>query len=153
MENRFINHISLLLKALIFIFGLSLVLLFLSVYQIYFPQTSQEQLITESVPKPQPDLQIVSGIHKPTGLIDDIGLVQVINNCTNCHSAQIIIQNRASREGWKGLIKWMQQTQNLWDLGENETIILDYLGKNYAPEKKGRRSNIHEVAWYPYEGN
>jgi len=151
MEKRFIDNLRLLLKALFFIFGISLVLIFLSIYLIFFSQSTEADKITENTPKPE--LLIVSGIHQPTGLIDDTGLLQVITNCTNCHSAQLITQNRATREGWKGLIKWMQQTQNLWDLGENEAIILDYLGKNYAPQKKGRRSNIHEVEWYPYIGN
>ena len=46
------------------------------------------------------------------------------------------------------MIEWMQATQGLWDLGENEPIILDYLATNYAPEEVGRRANLEEVAYY-----
>ena len=57
-------------------------------------------------------------------------------------------QNRATRDGWKDIIVWMQETQKLWDLGDNEPLILDYLGKNYAPNKKGRRQNLKNIEWY-----
>jgi hypothetical protein len=42
----------------------------------------------------------------------------------------------------------MQQTQGLWDLGDNEKPILDYLAKNYAPEDAGRRKQLTNVEWY-----
>jgi hypothetical protein len=53
-----------------------------------------------------------------------------------------------SREGWKATIVWMQETQNLWDLGANEELILNYLSKNYAPTDKGRRQNLEITEWY-----
>ena len=70
--------------------------------------------------------------------------------CTSCHSSKLITQNRATREGWKQMITWMQATQGLQDLGKNEPIILDYLAKYYAPEDVGRRKNlkVEEVEWY-----
>lgn len=86
-----------------------------------------------------------------TGFIEDVGMSAVVNNCTNCHSARLVTQNRMSREAWKATIKWMQETQNLWDLGEKEPIILDYLAKNYAPESKGRRQNLTIDKWYVLE--
>jgi hypothetical protein len=48
------------------------------------------------------------------------------------------------------MIRWMQATQGLWDLGKNEPIVLDYLAKYYAPEDVGRRANIDvaEVEWF-----
>ncbi len=91
---------------------------------------------------------IENGIHLRTGFIADDGLMTVVNNCTNCHSAKLVTQNRMTRENWANTIKWMQETQNLWDLGDNEDIILDYLAKNYAPEKKGRRENLTNIEWY-----
>ncbi|NJB36492.1 monoheme cytochrome C [Croceivirga sp. JEA036] len=91
---------------------------------------------------------IDDGIHLRTGFIADDGLMTVVNNCTNCHSAKLVTQNRMTKEGWSATIKWMQETQNLWDLGDNEVIILDYLAKNYAPEKKGRRENLTNIEWY-----
>ena len=91
---------------------------------------------------------IENGIHLRTGFIADDGLMTVVNNCTNCHSAKLVTQNRMTKEGWAATIKWMQETQNLWDLGDNEKIILNYLANNYAPEKKGRRQNLEHINWY-----
>ena len=53
-----------------------------------------------------------------------------------------------SKERWLATIRWMQETQNLWDLGENETAIVNYLAKNYAPNKVGRRQNLTNIDWY-----
>lgn len=92
--------------------------------------------------------RIENGIHIRTGFVDDEGLMTVVNNCTNCHSAKLVIQNRMSKERWAATIKWMQKTQNLWDLGANEAIIVNYLAKNYAPNEKGRRENLSQVEWY-----
>lgn len=91
---------------------------------------------------------IEGGIHLSTGLIADEGLNAVIAHCTGCHSSKLIIQNRASREGWVSLIRWMQETQNLWDLGDSEEEIVSYLTKNYAPEGQGRRAPLLDIDWY-----
>lgn len=91
---------------------------------------------------------IVDGIHVETGLKEGEGLQTVIATCTACHSAKLVTQNRATKEGWVSMIRWMQETQNLWDLGESEEIIVNYLATNYAPEKKGRRQNLKEIEWY-----
>jgi hypothetical protein len=91
---------------------------------------------------------IVNGIHQPTGLIVDKGVSEVMVTCGACHSLSLVTQNRATREGWKDIIVWMQETQKLWDLGAQEDIILDYLGKNYAPENEGRRRNLVIEEWY-----
>lgn len=95
--------------------------------------------------------KIENGIHIRTGFIDDKGLMETINNCTNCHSSKLVIQNRMSKERWLATIKWMQKTQGLWDLGDNEDIIVNYLAKNYAPSKKGRRENLKNINWYELE--
>ncbi|MEN8788206.1 MAG: monoheme cytochrome C [Flavobacteriaceae bacterium] len=94
--------------------------------------------------------KIVNGVHQRTGLVEAEGLMAVVNNCTNCHSALLITQNRMNRERWLATIKWMQETQNLWDLGKNEEIIINYLVSNYPPEKKGRRANLKNIEWYEY---
>ena len=91
------------------------------------------------------------GIHLPTGFVVDQGYDLVIANCTGCHSSQLVVQNRASREGWKNMIVWMQSTQNLWDLGEQEEEILNYLAKHYAPTEQGRRKPLVGVEWYVLE--
>lgn len=93
---------------------------------------------------------VKKGIHVRTGLKADKDLQIIIGSCTSCHSAKLITQNRASRQGWKNMIVWMQETQGLQDLGSKEPIILDYLAKYYAPEDVGRRANLdmEEIEWY-----
>ena len=95
--------------------------------------------------------KIENGVHLRTGFVEGEGLMTVVNNCTNCHSAKLVTQNRMSREGWEATIRWMQETQNLWDLGQNEAIIVEYLATHYAPEKKGRRQNLQDLEWYVLE--
>jgi hypothetical protein len=95
--------------------------------------------------------KIENGIHVRTGLVDAEGLMTVVNNCTNCHSSKIILQNRMNAERWNATIKWMQQTQNLWDLGKNQDVIVNYLVTNYPPKSKGRRENLSKIEWYALE--
>ena len=92
--------------------------------------------------------KIENGIHVRTGLKDAEGLMAVVNNCTNCHSAELVMQNRMNRERWVETIRWMQETQNLWNLGENEQIILDYLVTNYPMINTGRRAPLTDIEWY-----
>jgi len=94
---------------------------------------------------------IENGIHLRTGLIAAEGFMTVVNNCTNCHSAKLVIQNRMNEERWATTIDWMQRTQNLGDLGANEAIIINYLAANYPPTKVGRRSNLANIDWYELE--
>jgi hypothetical protein len=110
---------------------------------------------TDPVPVAISDLQldpefdkIVNGIHVRTGFVEGQGLMTVVSHCTACHSASLVTQNRMNREGWEQTIRWMQKTQNLWDLGANEAVILDYLSTHYAPQKKGRRQNLVNLEWY-----
>ena len=95
--------------------------------------------------------KIENGIHVRTGLIDAEGLKTVVDNCTVYHSSQLVIQNRMNKETWNATIRWMQETQNLWPLGEKQEVIVDYLVKNYPPIEKGRRANLEEIEWYPLE--
>lgn len=86
-----------------------------------------------------------------TGLALDEKLMVVKAHCTSCHSPKLITQNRFTRDGWKEKIRWMQRTQKLWDLGESEPAVLDYLTKHYGPETKafdGRRMPLKNVKWY-----
>ncbi len=77
-----------------------------------------------------------------SGLVIAPGFEQVKAQCTACHSGRLVAQNRADREGWLQMIRWMQQTQNLWPLGEAEPVILDYLAANYGPLPRGRRAPL-----------
>lgn len=97
--------------------------------------------------------RIENGIHVRTGLLDADGLMLVVNNCTNCHSAKLVTQNRMNTEGWNATIKWMQETQNLWDLGRNQEVIVNYLVTNYPPKSKGRRAVFTNIDWYELNKN
>lgn len=92
--------------------------------------------------------QIKDGIHIPTGLKEGEGLMTVVAHCTACHSAQLITQNRMNKERWNATIRWMQETQNLWELGENQEVIVNYLVENYPVSVKGRRENLQNIEWY-----
>ena len=94
-----------------------------------------------------PDL-VENGLHVRTGLKDAPGLQETVNNCTTCHSAKLVIQNRMSAERWHATIRWMQETQNLWPLGDKEDIIVNYLVANYPPKDKGRREGLADIDWY-----
>ena len=84
-----------------------------------------------------------------TGLIVDPNLYMVKAQCTGCHSTKLIMANHFTRDGWKQKIRWMQANHNLWDLGETEKQVLDYLEKNYAPTQMvSRRAPLKDIQWY-----
>jgi len=88
-------------------------------------------------------------IDKATGLIVDKGLDMVTAHCTGCHSSKLITQFHTDRAGWLEKIRWMQQKQKLWQLGDAEPVILDYLAKNYpATEAVNRRAALKGIEWY-----
>ncbi|WP_435578119.1 monoheme cytochrome C [Gilvibacter sp.] len=103
-----------------------------------------------AIPEEDPDL-IVDGIHQRTGLVEAEGLMAVVSNCTSCHSAKLITQNRMNAERWNTTIAWMQETQNLWDLGDQQEVIVNYLVTNYPPKAKGRRMALTDIQWYELE--
>jgi hypothetical protein len=106
----------------------------------------------------------IKAIDPDSGLIVARGVEDVKSNCTACHSAKFILLQRGDRQTWKDMIVWMQKTQGLWDLKsmpsisvpgkDAESVILDYLSKNYAPDNKiERRKNLPQSALpkNPYE--
>jgi len=129
-------------------FGFAIILLvvFLATYFFLIDSNEKPQQILKD--QPVSSNEIVNGIHLRTGLIDSEGLMTVVANCTACHSAQLIIQNRMNRERWDATIRWMQETQNLWDLGDNQEVIVNYLIKNYPVTSKGRRGSLQNIEWY-----
>lgn len=133
-------------KRLVFIFLPILIIGFAGISIIdIFSEKKPDQVIDKKI---STNDDIVEGIHMPTGLIDDEGLMTVIAHCTACHSAQLITQNRMNKERWDATIRWMQETQNLWDLGDNQEVIVNYLVKNYPVYSKGRRENLNDIEWY-----
>ncbi|MFK7863080.1 MAG: hypothetical protein AB8B95_02525 [Pseudohongiellaceae bacterium] len=82
-------------------------------------------------------------IDNDTGLIEGAGWQVVAQNCTQCHSAQMITQNSGTRAVWKSRILWMQETQGLEELSENtEEAILGYLAQHYGQKEYSRRSGL-----------
>ncbi|WNJ21581.1 hypothetical protein [Pontibacter sp. G13] len=94
---------------------------------------------------------IVNGLDVESGLIAEGDYQLVKAQCTGCHSGKLIAQNRATRAGWLEMIRWMQETQNLWDLGAAESPILDYLSTHYAPGRTSRRAPLEDAGWYDLE--
>lgn len=145
-----IRRISRLMTTIFVIFGIVAAML---VYLMVDPDLSAFKKKTPvadyvTVEEEEDFDKIENGIHVRTGLVDAEGLMTVVNNCTNCHSAKLVTQNRMNEERWITTIRWMQETQNLWDLGKNEDIIVKYLVTNYPPTQKGRRENLSNIEWY-----
>jgi hypothetical protein len=132
------------------------VIVIMGIYVMVNPTTSmfsdqEPEEIIVAVPQEDDYDKIENGIHVRTGLIDAPGLMETVTNCTNCHSAKLVTQNRMSAERWKATIRWMQETQNLWDLGKNEDVIINYLVENYPPKTSRRREILSEIEWYVLE--
>lgn len=67
----------------------------------------------------------------------------VQGHCSACHAVSLVTSQRGDRAYWLDLIRWMQQTQNLWEIpAQDEKRILDYLSRHYAESEWGRRPNL-----------
>ena len=150
------KEIVLLVNALLLAAAATLVaglLLFLLAHPSLFntkekvPDANKNSISKVQDPPPSSD-QIENGLDLDTGLLAEGDYLLVKRNCTACHSSKLILQNRATKEGWSEMISWMQNSQKLWDLGESEEPILDYLAKHYGPIDKGRRSPAVIDEWY-----
>lgn len=76
-------------------------------------------------------------------LIQDDGWELVFAHCSACHSLQLVTSNRGDRDTWLRLIRWMQETQNLWQIEASaENRLLDYLARNYGAEDAVRRAQL-----------
>lgn len=152
-EKDFIQLLNKTVYFVVFVFCMLAILTAMISYYAYDPNLSAfraEPEQTKVIPEEEPD-KIENGIHQRTGLIEAEGLMTVVNNCTSCHSAKLITQNRMNEERWNSTIEWMQETQNLWDLGSNQAVIVNYLVTNYPPKEKGRRENLTDIDWYVLE--
>ena len=78
-----------------------------------------------------------------SGLKIDSGWELVRANCGGCHSHKLVTSQRADRQTWLDIIRWMQATQNLWKFDvATESAILDYLARNYPPQASRRRAPV-----------
>ncbi len=151
-QTQFRQQVKTVYRFLLVVFAMVGLITVVGIYLIADPSLSA---FKKTTPEPEyittieeDEDKIENGVHVRTGLIDAEGLMTVVNNCTNCHSSKLVIQNRMNRERWIATIRWMQETQNLWDLGGNEEIIVNYLVTNYPPNKKGRREVLTDIEWY-----
>jgi hypothetical protein len=96
---------------------------------------------------------LVDSVDAETGLALDPNFTLIKAHCTGCHSPKLILQHRFTRDEWLSKIRWMQRNHKLWDLGDSEKIVLDYLAKNYAPNQSAysRREPLRNVKWYKLE--
>jgi hypothetical protein len=79
-------------------------------------------------------------IDPETGLRIGPGWRTVAAHCGVCHSLNLVTAQRADRATWLDMIRWMQETQNLWRFDEaTENLILDYLARAYPPARNDRR--------------
>ena len=159
-SKSWLSMFSLLMTILKSVVLLSCLVLLYGIFGDKFDfSTSKDELATNKKSYSSPSFQtdnwdkVENGIHVQTGLVYAENFDIVRGQCTACHSGKLIAQNRATREGWTQMIRWMQETQGLWDLGTNEPKILDYLETHYAPTEVGRRANIDVAAveWYILE--
>ena len=75
-----------------------------------------------------------------TGLVIDDGWVYVNGHCGACHSHKLVTAQRGDADFWLATIRWMQRTQNLWQLPpDQEAIIVAYLARHYSDSDWGRR--------------
>ncbi len=82
-------------------------------------------------------------IDERTGLKINPGWEQVRAHCGGCHSYALVTSQRASRQAWINMIRWMQESQNLWQFTpEVEAQIIDYLAASYPPQPNRRRAPI-----------
>ena len=82
-------------------------------------------------------------VDEATGLVISPGWEQVKVHCGGCHSHQLVTRQRADRQTWLDIIRWMQATQNLWQFEpETEAQIIEYLASNYPPQPNRRRAPI-----------
>ncbi len=78
-----------------------------------------------------------------SGLIKNPGWELVRAHCGGCHSHALVTSQRADRQTWRDMIRWMQATQNLWQFpADVEAKILDYLATTYPPQRSQRRAPI-----------
>lgn len=120
----------------------------LGAYLLFHPEILLPQEKAQEVVTPDPAPFIENGIHLESGLIAEGDFQLVVNNCGGCHAHSLVTQNRNDHNGWKEVIVWMQETQGLWDLGQQEEKIISYLATYYAPENAGRRKNLEDIEWY-----
>ena len=64
------------------------------------------------------------------------GASETFDACTPCHSERIVVQQGLAREQWDELLDWMVDEHEMEPVdGDLRTVILDYLGEHYGPDR------------------
>jgi hypothetical protein len=109
-------------------------------------------LLIGATPAIAQDARPAREVDEATGLTIAPGWEQVRAHCGGCHSHRLVTAQRADRQTWLDMIRWMQATQNLWQFEPAaETAILDYLAANYPPQHNRRRAPIPPTLMPPAE--
>jgi len=67
------------------------------------------------------------------GLPRSAGVDSVATWCSACHTLQIVMQQRQSRDGWDYLLHWMVDKQGMAEPpAETRAEILDYLSREFS---------------------
>ena len=54
--------------------------------------------------------------------------------CSSCHSLEIVMQQRATRERWSYMLTWMTEKQGMAELPPEDTeAIIEYLAEHFGP--------------------
>lgn len=83
--------------------------------------------------------------HSGFAQTQDDGLAKALvqGHCTGCHSLQLVSAQRGDEQFWTNIIRWMQDTQNLWQIPtDQEQLIVAYLSSTYGEEGPSRRPNL-----------
>ena len=110
---------------------------------LFLSACSKEEPATEPLVVPEPTVAAEPALDPVTGfkMTGDWELVRA--NCTACHSAKLITQQRGTAQQWLTMIRWMQKKQNLWVFDpDTENRIITYLADNYPPSDAQRRAAI-----------
>lgn len=121
--------------------------LLIGLFAAAISKSEKKSLIRSSAP------YSIDSVDAETGLALDPNFTLIKAHCTGCHSPKLILQHRFTRDEWLSKIRWMQRNHKLWDLGDSEKIVLDYLAKNYAPSQSAysRRETLRNIKWYKLE--
>jgi len=75
-----------------------------------------------------------------TGLIVAEGWQLASAHCGACHSHRLVTAQRGDAAFWRSTIRWMQRTQNLWQIpAQQEDTLIEYLATHYNESDWGRR--------------
>lgn len=151
-DERHFRDLNLILAIIIVTLIVIVALPLMLAYKNLVPQTPP--IVSNETTPALHDNNIRNGIDVETGLIAEDNFLLVKSTCTACHSSDLILQSAFNRETWIEKIRWMQRTQKLWDLGESEDPILDYLEKYYGPDSvmvPFRKPPLKDIQWYVLE--